>query len=1420
MNGIGQEEAPAPNNDLNWTSNISYDLNGNTISKNVNYYNTLGNATQNQYWDILTNKIWNSETKYDYHGRPAFQTLSAPIGNTFSYKRTFVKRSNGATYNTSNFESNPESPETVGNQTNSLGWYYSNSNSVEPYQDITSYPFSRTIYSKLNPGKIKKLLGGNKVNGDWLQSYSFTMPAPGQANGVTKFITRDVHGVDIVTFTDAEGNLIKTARSGNEDGNKPVRTIYGLIKNQGYIDIHIPVGCSGIRIINPTFHSLKVYNLITESQVSSSQWSSLPSGFYRITVSNSNYYKYDFYKQIKIGHKINYYDFSTNYYDKAGRLKSSSQPLNNLTSRFTYNSLGQLQKTISPDEGISKFKYRKDGQIRFSQNSKQALVGEFSYTNYDNLGRPIESGVIESKSFDSVNPDGINKLPSGTKKEQQFTIYDVSDSNLTSTLLNYGFGKDSYYYKQQFLAGNVSKTWTENPKTNTSWYSYDAYGRVIWMVQNIAGLGIKTIDYEYDFATGKVTKVLYQKYDSSESFTHRYTYNNAGQLTKVETSKDNRNFTTQADYIYYENGSLKRTNLANGLQGIDYVYNLAGQLKAINHPTLLASKDPGGDRNDLFGMQLDYNSTDYARSQRSNISTFTKGINQYNGNINGIRWNTKGNLPKPQQSMYNYTYNKNNWLKSAKFGKYMSGSNTSNGSFTKNPNGDYNIKNITYDANGNIKTLKRNGYTGGGTNAMDDFSYKYKTGTNQLNLVTDRNDNPNANRYNDLKNQGDANYIYNSIGQVVLNKQDKITYNYNASGLVTTINKITNNSHGLSKVTPFIFYKDNFETFKPTAFLKKDHENDQWNLIAFSRDNDIFPYSDTSKACDELYARGKMLKATVKTVPSNFKSSVTSGIKKEFSVLPGVKHTFSVDFIRQKNSFNTSDLVIRKFRKPRKIGFKKNNNITSKNFIKTSAIDQYPITLKIKTISGVTLASRTINTTPNFPFCNGNYAIQPISLSFTPPSNEDKVVISLEHTRIRKITSFLIDNVQLTVLAKPSLKFTYDDKGFRIKKESHINKTYSKTTYYVRDAAGNPMAIVNMPVGKASSSPTIEHPIYGASRIGVYNKRSNTSVYQLTDHLGNVRAVVSKDNNGNAAALVSATDYYPGGMPMPGRQFVNGKPYRYGYQGEFAETDEETGKPAFEARLYDPRINRWLTVDPAHEFFSPYLAMGNNWINTIDPDGRCTDCPENAQVGDTYNHPDYGEVSFSENGWSTADGMGILDDVVIGANEMTPFDVGVEWLTGNGPRHRNFEAGDNFTEMLKGHDHIKNALSTIGDRIANNKEHKPISYSLAGVQGVRKYIGDYSTLATAGQTGNLAVTYLGSYSLAYKFTDVDIERRTARIHFTVNNGSSIQSATRPPILGYTKAWKEGPGKWINDAIQTGPMSKTTQTIRWSTTIKF
>lgn len=94
---------------------------------------------------------------------------------------------------------------------------------------------------------------------------------------------------------------------------------------------------------------------------------------------------------------------------------------------------------------------------------------------------------------------------------------------------------------------------------------------------------------------------------------------------------------------------------------------------------------------------------------------------------------------------------------------------------------------------------------------------------------------------------------------------------------------------------------------------------------------------------------------------------------------------------------------------------------------------------------------------------------------------------------------------------------------------------------------------------------------------------------------------------------------------MPNRQLTGAEGYRYGYQGDFAETDPETGKPAFELRLYDPRINRWLTTDPAGQYHSPYLAMGNNWINKIDPDGGF-DWYVNNETGELEWHNTSGSI--------------------------------------------------------------------------------------------------------------------------------------------------------------------------------------------------
>jgi RHS repeat-associated protein len=82
--------------------------------------------------------------------------------------------------------------------------------------------------------------------------------------------------------------------------------------------------------------------------------------------------------------------------------------------------------------------------------------------------------------------------------------------------------------------------------------------------------------------------------------------------------------------------------------------------------------------------------------------------------------------------------------------------------------------------------------------------------------------------------------------------------------------------------------------------------------------------------------------------------------------------------------------------------------------------------------------------------------------------------------------------------------------------------------------------------------------------------------------------------------------------------------HRYGYQGDFAEKDTETGFSHFELREYDSKIGRWLVPDPYRQYASPYVGMGNDPVNGVDPDGGCTDCkPPVVPIWDTTFNDDW-----------------------------------------------------------------------------------------------------------------------------------------------------------------------------------------------------
>jgi RHS repeat-associated protein len=92
-----------------------------------------------------------------------------------------------------------------------------------------------------------------------------------------------------------------------------------------------------------------------------------------------------------------------------------------------------------------------------------------------------------------------------------------------------------------------------------------------------------------------------------------------------------------------------------------------------------------------------------------------------------------------------------------------------------------------------------------------------------------------------------------------------------------------------------------------------------------------------------------------------------------------------------------------------------------------------------------------------------------------------------------------------------------------------------------------------------------------------------------------------------APKLLSATDYFPFGMQMPGRVVVDGEGYRYGFNGMERENAVNEVGYDFGARLYNSWNGKWMAVDPLFKIYpsiSSYAAMGNNPIYFIDVDGR------------------------------------------------------------------------------------------------------------------------------------------------------------------------------------------------------------------------
>ena len=607
---------------------------------------------------------------------------------------------------------------------------------------------------------------------------------------------------------------------------------------------------------------------------------------------------------------------------------------------------------------------------------------------------------------------------------------------------------------------------------------------------------------------------------------------------------------------------------------------------------------------DLFALTLEYFNGDYQSRNLNATAPAAPGASRYDGTIQAAAWRTAASADIQRMA---YAYDEKSQLQNSVYSNWQLASPAST---TYQLNSTVSAQalqegGMSYDPNGNLLTLRRTNQRG---DVTDNFSYTYKANTNQLKEV----------HTGSSTGATVLDYDYDELGQLTRQRdeQGQRYLTYDVTGKTTGM--YADASHNQPLVT--FAYDDRGFRVSKTAFSASFAPTRTTYYVRDVAGNILAVYDKPAatgvvqRSEVPLYGSGRLgtlihLNDDTPTGTDDYRYELTDHLgdarvvfhRPTTDVGPESFESTSAKYAFQLQGAGTYGYASSKALSAPNVALLGNASAATGTLRRTVSVqkgDTITFTAWARTTGGFSTPTIVASPAPAATAAR----VQPFLL-LGAAATTDETPTRLEDGRLTRSQAGASNWLGRLAVG---LSFTLGRKQPAAPSATATALSSTSGTfnawlqYQVKDANGQPVGQPQQ-VLLPSDNPTTWQQL----RLGVRVQQGGS--VELIASSAETSSYVMFDNltvEQTGSLIVQEQHQYAFGAPLPGLSYtVGNRRYRYGYQGQFAEHDDETGFESFELRLYNSRVGRWMSYDPEGQFDSPYVGMSNNPIGEADPDG-------------------------------------------------------------------------------------------------------------------------------------------------------------------------------------------------------------------------